>query len=100
MPRARFETTALRHALHSCSFGWSGLRDAGLRVEVDLHDETVGEKIRRAITQKHPAVLVVGDSDVDAGTVGLRMREDDGERRGTPLDAAVDEVGAYCAPPR
>ena len=88
-----------RHDAYANEVG-ARLRDAGLRVEVDLHDETVGEKIRRAITQKHPAVLVVGDSDVDAGTVGLRMREDDGERRGTPLDAAVDEVGAYCAPPR
>jgi threonyl-tRNA synthetase len=88
-----------RHDAYANEVG-ARLRDAGLRVEVDLHDETVGEKIRRAIVQKHPAVLVVGDSDVDAGTVGLRMREDDGERRGTPLDAAVDEVGAYCAPPR
>jgi threonyl-tRNA synthetase len=88
-----------RHDAYANEVG-ARLRDAGLRVEVDLHDETVGEKIRRAIVQKHPAVLVVGDSDVDAGTVGLRMREDDGERRGTPLDAAVDEVSAYCAPPR
>jgi threonyl-tRNA synthetase len=88
-----------RHDAYANEVG-ARLRDAGLRVEVDLHDETVGEKIRRAIVQKYPAVLVVGDSDVDAGTVGLRMREDDGERRGTPLDAAVDEVGAYCAPPR
>src|SRR5690606_24204341 len=36
------------------------MRDAGLRPEVDASDETVGEKIRRALTHKHPAVLVVG----------------------------------------
>jgi len=42
----------------------------GVRVEVDTSDHTVGEKIRSAIVQKHPAVLVVGDNDVEAGTVG------------------------------
>ena len=57
------------------------LRGAGLRVDVDDHDDTVGEKIRRAITHKHPAVLVVGDNDVENGTVGLRLR---GTDAGTP----------------
>ncbi|MGB5379798.1 MAG: threonine--tRNA ligase, partial [Acidimicrobiia bacterium] len=51
------------------------LGEGGVRVEVDAADETVGEKIRRAITQKVPAVLVVGDQDVEDGTVGLRLRE-------------------------
>ena len=88
-----------RHEGYASEVG-ATLREAGLRVEVDLHDETVGEKIRRAITQKHPAVLVVGDRDVEAGTVGLRMREDETERRGTPVEAAVEEVTAYCARPR
>jgi threonyl-tRNA synthetase len=88
-----------RHEGYASEVG-ATLREAGLRVEVDLHDETVGEKIRRAITQKHPAVLVVGDRDVESGTVGLRMREDETERRGTPIEAAVEEVAAYCARPR
>jgi threonyl-tRNA synthetase len=88
-----------RHEGYASEVG-ATLREAGLRVDVDLHDETVGEKIRRAITQKHPAVLVVGDRDVEAGTVGLRMREDETERRGTPVEAAVEEVAAYCARPR
>jgi threonyl-tRNA synthetase len=88
-----------RHEGYASEVG-ATLREAGLRVSVDLHDETVGEKIRRAITQKHPAVLVVGDRDVEAGTVGLRMREDETERRGTPVEAAVEEVAAYCARPR
>ena len=64
----------------------ASLREAGIRVEVDISDDTVGEKIRRAITDKHPAVLVVGDKDVDAGTVGLRFRGDDYERRDVPLE--------------
>lgn len=75
------------------------LGSAGLRVEVDESAETVGEKIRRALTAKHPAVLVVGDRDVEAGTAGLRMYGEDGERRGVPLDEVVDELGRLAAKP-
>jgi threonyl-tRNA synthetase len=76
------------------------LSASGLRVEVDDHDDTVGEKIRRAITAKHPAVLVVGDRDVDAGTVGLRLRGEDAERRGVAAADAEKELVELCAPPR
>jgi len=75
------------------------MRAAGLRVEVDASDETVGEKIRMAITHKHPAIVVVGDADVDAGTLGLRLRGAD-ERRGIAVVDAVAELEALCAPPR
>ncbi|MEN8113107.1 MAG: threonine--tRNA ligase [Actinomycetota bacterium] len=76
------------------------LRGRGVRVEVDDADETVGEKIRRAITHKHPSILVVGDRDVEDRTLGLRLREDEGERRGVPLDEAISELVERCAPPR
>jgi threonyl-tRNA synthetase len=76
------------------------LRERGLRIEVDDHDDTVGEKIRRAITQKHPAVLVVGDNDVENGTAGLRLRGTDQERRGIPIDEVLAELEDLCRPPR
>ena len=78
----------------------AALESEGLRVEIDAADETVGEKLRRAITHKHPAILVVGDDDQRDGTVGLRMREDAAEHRGVPLADAVAELTAACAPPR
>ena len=77
----------------------AGLRGAGLRVEVDDHDDTVGEKIRKAITMKHPAVLVVGDDDVDVDTAGFRLRGAE-ERRGMALTEIVDELVQFCKPPR
>ncbi len=64
------------------------LRASGLRVEVDAGSGKLGEKLRRMITQKYPAVLVVGDNDVEGHTVGFRFRGED-ERRGTPLDEAA-----------
>ncbi|MBN2113853.1 MAG: threonine--tRNA ligase [Acidimicrobiia bacterium] len=75
------------------------LEAAGLRPEVDLADDTVGEKIRRALTHKHPAVLVVGDRDVAAGTVGLRLRGGE-EARGVALADALERLGRECRPPR
>ncbi|MFP5332564.1 MAG: threonine--tRNA ligase, partial [Acidimicrobiia bacterium] len=75
------------------------LAGAGLRVEVDESDETVGEKVRRAITHKTPAVLVVGDRDVEARTAGLRRYGSDEERRGTPVADIVAELTAEARPP-
>lgn len=76
------------------------LQSHDLRVDVDGADDTVGEKIRRAVTSKHPAVLVVGDKDVAAGTVGMRLRGEDKEERGVPLEAATTRLEALCRPPR
>ncbi|MEE9178971.1 MAG: threonine--tRNA ligase, partial [Acidimicrobiia bacterium] len=45
-----------RHVEYADSVSQS-LGDAGLRSEVDMSQETVGDKIRRALTQKHPAVI-------------------------------------------
>ncbi len=76
------------------------LRAVGLRVEVDASDDTVGEKIRRAITHHHPAVLVVGDDDVAAGTVGLRLRGEDRDTRGVGLADASQRLADICQAPR
>jgi threonyl-tRNA synthetase len=68
------------------------LRDGQLRVEVDKSDETVGDKIRKALTQKHPAVIVVGDDDVAASTVGLRLYGEDRDSRGVPVIEAANRL--------
>ena len=54
----------------------AALRAAGLRGEADEADEPLGARIRRAKLEKLPYVLVVGDDDVAARTVGVnRARE-------------------------
>ncbi len=75
------------------------LADAGVRSEVDESDQTVGEKIRRALTHKVPAVLVVGDRDVEAGTVGYRRYGEEEERRGVPVQEVAAELGRESLPP-
>ncbi|MEE9177926.1 MAG: His/Gly/Thr/Pro-type tRNA ligase C-terminal domain-containing protein, partial [Acidimicrobiia bacterium] len=75
------------------------LGDAGLRSEVDMSQETVGDKIRRALTQKHPAVIVVGDDDVAHSTVGLRLYGEDKDTRGVPLTEATERLTEMARPP-
>ena len=75
------------------------LRAVGLRVEVDVSSDTVGDKIRIALTQKHPAVIVVGDSDTENTSVGLRFYGEDKDTRGVPLDSAVDQLAEMAKAP-
>src|SRR3989338_2949115 len=50
------------------------LKEAGIRTEVDLDNETLGKKIRQAELQKVPYVLVVGEKEVKAKAVAVRQR--------------------------
>ncbi|HEX3332780.1 MAG TPA: threonine--tRNA ligase [Acidimicrobiales bacterium] len=69
--------------------------DAGLRAEVDASGDNMAPLIRRAKVAKIPYVLVVGDKDVDAGSVGVNRRGWPGkESRGVPVDELVAEVVA------
>ena len=76
------------------------LGESGIRAEVDTSTETVGEKIRRAITQKHPSVIVVGDADVENDTVGLRLRGEDRDERGLDLTDVIARLADMAAAPR
>jgi threonyl-tRNA synthetase len=53
------------------------LRALGFRVEVDARSERMNSKIRDAQNQKIPYMLVVGDKEVEAGAVALRLRNGD-----------------------
>ena len=65
------------------------LKAAGLRVEVNDSNDRMNAKIRQAQLQKVPYMLVVGDREVDAGSVAVRTRagEDHGAK---PVGDVVD----------
>jgi threonyl-tRNA synthetase len=50
------------------------LQDQGFRVEVDYRNEKIGKKIREAQLEKVPYMVVVGDRDMENGTVSPRHR--------------------------
>jgi threonyl-tRNA synthetase len=64
------------------------LKAAGLRVDVDDRQEKIGYKIREAQLQKVPYMLVVGDREVETGTVSVRERSG-GDKGSTAIDAFI-----------
>lgn len=51
------------------------LKKNGIRVETDLRNEKIGYKIREAQLQKVPYMLVLGDKEMNDGTVAVRSRK-------------------------
>ncbi len=65
------------------------LEARGFRCEVDARNEKIGKKIREATLEKVPFMLVVGDRDMENGTVSPRRRS--GE------DLGAMELDAFAA---
>jgi threonyl-tRNA synthetase len=57
-------------------------------------DEPLGARIRKAKLEKLPYILVVGDSDVDNGTVGVNARGSDRPERDVRVDGFVERLAA------
>jgi threonyl-tRNA synthetase len=67
------------------------LRAAGLRVAVDDSSERMQAKIRDAQMQKIPYMLVIGNREMEAGQVNLRLRDGD-----VPGAMSVDDFVALA----
>ncbi len=59
-----------------CADAAKALEAQGFRVEVDYRNEKIGKKIRDAQMEKVPYMVVVGDRDMENGTVSPRHRAD------------------------
>jgi threonyl-tRNA synthetase len=75
----------------------AALRADQVRVEVDTADEPLNARIRRWKLEKVPYVLVVGDDDVAARTVGVNPRSSKRPDRGVALDAFAAALSAEIA---
>lgn len=74
------------------------LTDAGFRVEADTRNEKLGFKVREAQVAKVPFMLVVGDKEVEAGSVNVRLRT--GENLGLKsLEEVTELLRADCEEP-
>ena len=63
----------------------------GIRADLDLSNDKLGAKIRRAQLEKIPYMLVVGDKEVAAGTVAPRLR-DGKQLEPMTVDALADRL--------
>ena len=66
----------------------AALRALGFRVTVDDRNEKIGKKIRDAQMEKIPYMLIVGDRDVENGTVSPRHRAD-GDLGAMPMEQFI-----------
>jgi threonyl-tRNA synthetase len=75
------------------------LSEDGVRVEIMAADEGLGARVRKAKLDKVPYILVVGDSDVAAGSVGVNARGEAKARRDVPLAefkaGLLDEIASH-----
>ena len=67
------------------------LENVGIRVEVDDRNEKIGYKIREAQLQKIPYMLVVGEKEKEARTVGVRSRKS-GDIGQMPVDEFISKI--------
>ncbi|OAU99142.1 MULTISPECIES: threonine--tRNA ligase [Moraxella] len=87
----------------ACQAVVAKLKDAGLRAISDLRNEKIGFKIRERTLERIPFMLVMGDKEVENGTVNVRTRE--GNNLGSmPVDEfitlindAIAQKGRYVA---
>ncbi|AZQ70791.1 threonine--tRNA ligase [Streptomyces luteoverticillatus] len=66
-------------------------KKAGLRVEVDASSDRMQKKIRNHQKLKVPFMIIVGDDDMNAGTVSFRYR-DGSQENGIPRDEAIAKI--------
>ena len=77
----------------------SELQEEGFRAEVIAADEPLGRRVRTAKLAKIPYILVVGDTDVRNGTVGINTRGDNKVERDTGFIDFMDRLHAdVCQP--
>lgn len=73
------------------------LEDAGIRVEADYADKNMNEKIKTFKQFKDPYILVVGDKEVEAGTVSVTVRGQKVQLHGVPTDKFVEAMKSLNA---
>ncbi|MCL6271637.1 threonine--tRNA ligase [Sansalvadorimonas sp. 2012CJ34-2] len=66
------------------------LKNSGFRVKADLRNEKIGFKIRQHTLERVPYLLVVGDKEVESGSVAVRTRS--GEDLGSMTVEAFEEM--------
>ncbi|HEY5092784.1 MAG TPA: threonine--tRNA ligase [Acidimicrobiales bacterium] len=74
----------------------------GVRIHVDEASEPLGARIRKAKLEKIPYILVVGDDDVEKGTLGVNARGSNDPERGVTLSAfrerLAEEIAVHGSP--
>ena len=68
------------------------LEEKGIRVELDDRNEKIGYKIREARLQKVPYMLIIGDNEVENGTLSVRERGENGDLGSMTADEFLERA--------
>lgn len=71
----------------------SDFLEKDIRVDVDISDETVGNKIRKAVMEKTPYMLVIGDKESGSDMLHVRDRGEQDVREIKQLDFIEEILG-------
>ncbi|NLN17635.1 MAG: threonine--tRNA ligase [Firmicutes bacterium] len=88
--QVRVLTVGERHVEHASALEQK-MSEAGIRVETDLRSEKVGYKIREAQVHQIPYMVVVGDKEVESGTLSIRHRRQ-GDLGAMSLEEFIERV--------
>ena len=88
--QVKFLPVADRHQDY-CREAMKKLQMAGVRCELDDRSEKIGFKIRSAQLEKIPYMILVGDKDIEAGTISVRSRKN-GDEGATIIDEFVARI--------
>ena len=67
------------------------LKKAGMRVTVDARDENIGPKIKASRLERIPYTFIIGDKEMESGTVTVRSRKE-GELPNVPVDEIYNKL--------
>ncbi len=71
----------------------AALKNAGFRVDFDADNKDgMGKQVRNAKNQKYPYWIIIGDKDIESGTVTLESRE--GEQKNLTLEQLIEKFTA------
>lgn len=93
--QVKFLPVADRHQDY-CRELMSKLQAVGVRCELDDRSEKIGFKIRSAQLEKVPYMILVGDKDIEAGTISVRSRKN-GDEGATTLDEFISRITVEIA---
>jgi threonyl-tRNA synthetase len=83
-------TISERHAEHAAKVALN-LREQGIRVSLDDSDSTIGRKIRTHRKMRPAYMLIIGEDEVENGTVSIRARNGD-QRNGVLLKDFIEGI--------
>ncbi len=77
--------------INYCKKLGDNFKEKDIRFEIDDSNETVGNKTRKAIKEKIPYILVIGDKEIDSGNLTVRDRGKNKTRQ-IGKEEFIDEV--------